>query len=230
MSQIRHIITDIEGTTTDIAFVHKVLFPYARQHLPQFVAAQANTPAVRQQLKAVSSEVGRPLSDSEAVRQLQSWIDADKKIAPLKNLQGLVWAEGYANGELQGHVYDDAAELLRHWHAQGLQLCVYSSGSVKAQQLIYRHSNHGDLSPLFSGYFDTRIGHKQQTGSYEVIRDALGGHAEQMLFLSDISEELDAAKAAGMHTAWLKRDEKAAANNHYEAHNDFHSVNKMLIP
>jgi len=222
-SNIHSIITDIEGTTTDIAFVHDVLFPYARQQLPGYIAANANSPVVREQLKAVSAEVGRPLSDSEAIAQLQRWIDQDQKIGPLKNLQGLIWAQGYAAGTLQGHVYDDAATQLRRWHARGLRLHVYSSGSVKAQQLIYGHSNHGDLRPLFSGYFDTRIGHKREVGSYEVIRDALGGDASGMLFLSDIKEELDAAKQAGMQTAWLVRD-PATATHHTDQHAGQHPI------
>lgn len=225
---ITHVITDIEGTTTDIAFVHNVLFPYARQHLPSFIAANANSPAIREQLKAVSAEVGRPLSDSESISQLLRWIDQDQKISPLKNLQGLIWAQGYAKGELQGHVYDDAASELQRWHDEGLQLYVYSSGSVKAQQLIYGHSNHGDLRPLFSGYFDTRIGHKREVGSYEVIRDALGGDAGRLLFLSDIVEELDAAKGAGMQTAWITRDSQPLAPRH-SAHRSFCTVSELLL-
>ncbi|MDD9893560.1 MAG: acireductone synthase [Gammaproteobacteria bacterium] len=225
---IQHIITDIEGTTTDIAFVHKVLFPYATQHLPNFIAAHANSPEVRAQLEAVSKETGRPLSDSEAVSQLLRWIEEDKKIGPLKALQGMIWAQGYRQGELEGHVYDDAAKLLQQWHSQGVKLYVYSSGSVKAQQLIYGHSNHGDLTPLFSGYFDTRIGHKRETSSYEIIRDALGGDASTQLFLSDITEELDAAAAAGMHTALLVRGDSEVSNSQHSPHADFSSVDTML--
>lgn len=221
---IQHIITDIEGTTTDIAFVHDVLFPYARKELPVFVAAKANSPAVREQLKAVSNQVGRPMSDSEAVTQLQRWIDQDQKIGALKTLQGMIWAKGYADGVLQGHVYDDAAECLRQWQQQGVKLYVYSSGSVAAQQLIYGHSNHGDLRPLFSGYFDTRIGHKREANSYEVIRDALGGNAHSMLFLSDIKEELDAAQQAGMQTAWLLRDQPHPEQSAHPVHQHFHSI------
>lgn len=225
MTHISHIITDIEGTTTDIAFVHKVLFPYARQQMASFVASNANSPEVRAQLKAVSNHVGRPLSDSEAVQQLQRWIDEDQKIEALKTLQGLIWAQGYASGELQGHVYDDAAVELQRWQQGGLSLYVYSSGSVKAQQLIYGHSNHGNLRPLFSGYFDTRIGHKRESRSYEIIRDALGGNGDQLLFLSDITEELDAAAAAGLHTAWLRRDGGAEHPQHMP-HTDFFSVSQ----
>lgn len=223
-NNIQYVITDIEGTTTDIKFVHEVLFPYARQQLPTFVAANANSPAVRQQLKAVSVQVGRPLSDSEAVSQLQRWIDQDQKIGPLKTLQGLIWAKGYAEGKLTGHVYKDAAEHLTKWHQRGLKLYVYSSGSVKAQQLIYGHSTHGDLSALFTGYFDTRIGHKRDVASYEVIRDALGGDADSMLFLSDINEELDAAQQAGMHTAWLLRDQAIPSESSHPAYANFKHI------
>lgn len=223
-NNILYVITDIEGTTTDIKFVHEVLFPYARQQLPIFVDANGNSPAVRQQLKAVSAAVGRPLSDSEAVSQLQRWIDQDQKIGPLKALQGLIWAKGYANGQLTGHVYKDAAEQLRNWHKRDISLYVYSSGSVQAQQLIYGHSTEGDLRPLFSGYFDTRIGHKREATSYEVIRDALGGNADSMLFLSDITQELDAAKQAGMHTAWLLRDQALPSESVHPAYADFKHI------
>lgn len=225
MPAIRQIITDIEGTTTDIAFVHQVLFPYARQQLADFVAANANSPEVRLPLQAVSNHAGRPLSDSEAVQQLQQWIDEDKKVEPLKTLQGLIWAQGYASGQLKGHVYDDAALELSRWQQAGLSLHVYSSGSVRAQQLIYGHSNHGDLTPLFSGYFDTRIGHKRESRSYEIIRDALGGKASQLLFLSDVTAELDAAADAGLQTAWLCRDNNTT-DARYHAHANFFSVSE----
>lgn len=229
MPHIRQIITDIEGTTTDIAFVHNVLFPYAAKHLTAFIQHQQHKPIVRQQLQQVAEIAGQPLSDTEATEQLQQWIQEDKKIGPLKTLQGLIWAQGYANGELKGHVYDDAAQHLKQWHQHGHSLYVYSSGSVKAQQLIYGHSNHGDLSPLFSGYFDTRIGHKRQPQSYEVIRDALGGNAASQIFLSDVVEELDAAQQAGMHTALLVREGNAPQPAHQHPRcTDFADVSKLL--
>ena len=229
MSNITHIITDIEGTTTDIQFVHQVLFPYARKHLPGFIASNHQQPHVREQLKQVSQTVGQDLNHQQAVAQLQRWIDEDKKIGPLKALQGLIWEQGYRNGELKGHVYNDAAKYLKHWHQQGLSLYVYSSGSVKAQQLIYGHSNHGDLRPLFSGYFDTRIGHKRDATSYEVIRDALGGQAQHYLFLSDVPEELEAAATAGLNTAWITRDGQLQSTHRFERHNDFESIDRKLI-
>lgn len=225
---ITHIITDIEGTTTDIAFVHNVLFPYASQHLHSFVIANANSSEVRAHLADVSKETGRPLSDSEAVAQLLRWIKEDKKIGPLKALQGLIWEQGYRNGELKGHVYDDAAYWLKQWQQQDIALQVYSSGSVKAQQLIYGHSNHGDLRPLFSGYFDTRIGQKREQQSYSVICDALGGDANSMLFLSDVTEELDAAKTAGLQTAWITRNDQDTSQAKHPHFKDFNQLANKL--
>ena len=216
---IQAIVTDIEGTTSSIDFVHQTLFPYARQHLRGFIKAHADDPRVQQELAAVAQEVGRELSLDQAADVLEQWIDEDRKATPLKSLQGLIWAQGYADGELQGHVYPDTPDYLRRWHQQGIALYVYSSGSVPAQKLIFGHSSAGDLTPLFSDYFDTRIGHKRETASYAAILEAIQLPAEQVLFLSDVGEELDAARAAGMQTCQLLRDEKAVpAPEHPAAH------------
>jgi enolase-phosphatase E1 len=206
MTGVRAILTDIEGTTTDIAFVHKVLFPYARERIGGFVRAHAQDPEVRAQLDAISAEAGQQLDGEQAIALLQQWIDEDRKATPLKALQGLIWAEGYRNGDFQGHVYADAEQALRRWHAQGRKLYVYSSGSVQAQKLIFGHTPYGDLTPLFSGYFDTRVGAKRETASYRRIASEIALPAGTILFLSDIGEELDAAREAGMQTAWLVRD------------------------
>ncbi len=177
------ILTDIEGTTSSIAFVHDVLFPYARARLPAWVAKHGGDLA-----------------------QLNAWMDADAKVTELKDIQGKIWAEGYAAGELKGHVYPDAAEALRRWHDEGLTLAVFSSGSVAAQKLIFGHSDQGDLSPLFSGWFDTTTGPKRDAQSYVLIADALGVSPADVLFLSDISGETDAAKAAGMRALLIDRE------------------------
>ena len=160
---IRAIVTDIEGTTSSLSFVKDVLFPYARQHIEAFVREQAAQPDVRAQLAAVSKSAGRALTDDEAVAQLVRWIDEDKKITPLKALQGMIWEAGYRHGDFQGHVYEDAVRYLRAWKDQGLALYVFSSGSVHAQKLLFGYSTFGDLTPLFSGYFDTAIGAKRET-------------------------------------------------------------------
>jgi enolase-phosphatase E1 len=202
----RAILTDIEGTTSSLSFVKDVLFPYAREKLPAFLGAHADEPAVRDLLHQVSIEAGKTLNDQEAVTQLREWIDQDRKVTPLKALQGLVWEAGYRNGDYQGHMYDDAVAYLRQWHEEGLKLYVYSSGSVYAQKLLFGHTAFGDLTPLFSGFFDTNIGHKQEAGAYRHIAEAIGLPAGEILFLSDIEAELDAASRAGMATCWLVRE------------------------
>jgi enolase-phosphatase E1 len=177
------ILTDIEGTTSSLSFVHETLFPYARARLPAYVA-----------------EHGGDLA------QMIAWMDADAKVTELKDIQGRIWAEGYAAGELTGHVYPDAAQALRRWHGDGIKLAVFSSGSVAAQKLIFGHSDQGDLAPLFSGWFDTTTGPKREAMSYLLIADALGVSPADMLFLSDIAAETDAAKASGMRATLIDRE------------------------
>ncbi len=203
---IRAIVTDIEGTTTDIAFVHKILFPYARARLPEFVRTHTADGFVREQLAAIDKEVGRPLTLDEAIAQLIRWIDEDKKITPLKALQGLIWEQGYKNGDFTGHVYPDVPDALRRWKGAGKKLYVYSSGSVQAQKLIFGHTPVGDLTPLFSGYFDTQVGGKREANSYRRIAKEIACATGEIIFLSDITEELDAAATAGMQTKHLVRD------------------------
>ncbi len=203
---IRAIVTDIEGTTSSLSFVKDVLFPYARARLADYIRAHAQETAVRAQIDAVSHEAGKPLDDDAVIVQLLRWIEEDRKITPLKALQGMVWETGYRNGDFMGHVYDDAVQHLKAWKARGLSLSIFSSGSVQAQKLLFAHTAFGDLTPLFSGYFDTTIGAKREPEAYRRIAVALGIPVSEVLFLSDIREELDAARAAGMHTAWLIRD------------------------
>jgi enolase-phosphatase E1 len=202
----RVILTDIEGTTSSISFVKDVLFPYARAHLPAWVAAHGDEPETARWLAATATEAGLSGDDRDGiVAALQRWIDEDRKITPLKALQGLIWADGYAGGAYRAHLYPEVAARLQGWKQQGLDLYVYSSGSVAAQKLFFGYSEAGDLTPLFSGYFDTEIGGKREQASYERIAAAIGVPAEQILFLSDIVEELDAARAAGLATTWLCR-------------------------
>jgi len=221
---VRVVVTDIEGTTSSIDFVHKTLFPYSRTRLRAFLHAHASDTAVRACLGEVEAIEGRTLSIDEAASILERWIDEDRKVTPLKTLQGLIWAQGYAAGELKGHVYDDTPVALRRWHAQGRKLYVYSSGSVDAQKLIFGHTDHGDLTPLFSGYFDTRVGGKREADSYRAILRQIGHPAREVLFLSDVGEELDAARAAGMQTLQLIRDEKAKPSDAHPQVRDFSTV------
>lgn len=203
---IKAILTDIEGTTSAVSFVFDVLFPYARAHLPDYVRAHAGEPAVAEQLDAVRAEAGELDADVERVIAiLLEWIATDRKATPLKALQGQVWEQGYRAGTLQGHVYPDAVQALRQWHAAGLPLYVYSSGSIQAQKLIFGCSEHGDLTPLFSGYFDTLTGGKREAASYARIASATTHVPAELLFLSDVVEELDAARQAGLPTCGLVR-------------------------
>jgi enolase-phosphatase E1 len=203
---IKAIVTDIEGTTSSILFVKDVLFPYARANMAGYVRRHADDPQVKPLLYDVCKEAGSQLSLEQIIAQLIQWIDEDKKVTPLKSLQGLIWEAGYRQGDFKGHLYADAAEKLKSWKADGLDLYVYSSGSVYAQKLLFGHTEYGDLTPLFSGYFDTHIGGKREQQSYDNIAKQLDIPANRLLFLSDIKEELDAAKAAGFQTIWLVRD------------------------
>ena len=204
---MKTILTDIEGTTSSISFVKDVLFPYARQALPGFVAAHGREPEVRRWLDAVATELGGACQDDLVVEALQGWIDADRKHTALKALQGMVWADGYGRSDFRAHIYPDAAEALARWHAAGHAMSVYSSGSVPAQKLFFGNSEAGDLTPLFSQWFDTEVGGKREAGSYRRIVAALGVPAGDIVFLSDVVEELDAAREAGMETVLVDRRE-----------------------
>jgi len=204
---IRAILTDIEGTTSAVSFVFDVLFPYARERLPAFVREHAGEAEVATQLDAVRAESGEPAADLERVIAiLLDWIAEDRKATPLKALQGMVWEQGYRAGRLKGHVYPDAVDALRAWKAAGYGLYVYSSGSIQAQRLIFCCSEAGDLAPLFSGYFDTTSGPKREAASYARIAGAIGYPAEEILFLSDVVQELDAARVSGLRTCGLARE------------------------
>ena len=204
--EIRAVLTDIEGTTSSLSFVKDVLFPYARTHLGDFVRAHAHKADIASLLDDVRSEAGRSLDLHGVIRQLEQWIDEDRKMTPLKALQGLLWECGYKKGDFRGHVYADAQARLAQWQQAGLGLYVYSSGSIHAQKLLFGYTEFGDLNSLFSGYFDTTTGAKADAESYRRITEQIGLPAEQILFLSDIEAELDAARQAGLATCWLVRD------------------------
>lgn len=221
---IKAIVTDIEGTTSSIDFVHQSLFPYAKRHLREFLRGHEGEEAVAEQIVATARLEDRALDLEEAATVLERWIDEDRKATPLKALQGMIWAEGYAAGELKGHVYPDTPVYLHRWHGEGLRLYIYSSGSVEAQKLIFGHSDGGDLTPLFSGYFDTRIGGKREADSYRAILKELALPGADVLFLSDVGEELDAARAAGLYTCQLLRDDKAKPAPLHPQARDFSEV------
>jgi len=196
---IRAIVTDIEGTTSDIRFVHQVLFPYARERLGEFIRSHANDAEVAAPLVALRAEIAQPDADNERlITTLYRFMDEDRKSTALKALQGIIWRSGYLNGDFQGHLF------------------VYSSGSVEAQKLLFGYSDAGDLQPLFSGYFDTHVGAKRESQSYQNIAKAIGLEPTELLFLSDIHQELDAARLAGWHTCQLIRDAADPQSQHQQ--------------
>ena len=200
------VLTDIEGTTTDIAFVHKVLFPYSRERIGPFVANNADDPEVRAALAEIrASEGSSDMALDEIVLLLLRWIDEDRKAKPLKTLQGLIWRQGYESGVLKSHLYADVAPALRRWHGAGLALFVFSSGSVAAQKLLFANTGDGDLTPLFSGFFDTAVGPKVEARSYAAILQSIGRDGPAVLFLSDHDGELAAERSAGLRAIKLDR-------------------------
>lgn len=214
--QIQAILTDIEGTVTPISFVTEKLFPYARLRLPEFVRIHQKDPDVADAL----AQIGQPLE--EAILTLLQWIDADRKETPLKTIQGLIWEEGYFEGVLKGEIYVDALDQLKAWHRQGLKLYVYSSGSVKAQRLIFGYSNTGDVTGLFEDFFDTKIGAKVEPASYSAILKCLQLPPSSVLFLSDSEKELDAAMSVGIRTALLAREGNVTSR--HPVHRDFTTI------
>lgn len=203
---IKAVLTDIEGTTAPVTFVAEVLFPYAAERLDAFVRANLKDRAVAEALAETAELEGRKLSVDEAIGVLLGWIKADRKATPLKTLQGKIWREGYESGTIRSPVYPDAVAALKAWRAKGLRLDVYSSGSVEAQILLYRYSEAGDLTPLFTDYFDTRVGAKVDAASYAAIAGKIGLKPEEVLFLSDLPREVDAALKAGMKSMRIDRE------------------------
>lgn len=224
---IRAVLTDIEGTTSSIEFVHKVLFPYARSHMGAFLKASQD-PEVKASIQKLWTEDLKNPKDSTpdigvVTELLQGWIDQDLKQPTLKALQGKIWKEGYESKAYFGHVYPEVKEALKTWHAEGLCVAIYSSGSVQAQKLIFGHSEAGDLMPYIDRYFDTEVGHKREPKSYREISERLALAPEDIVFLSDIKEELDAAREVGMKTLQLLRDPLPALGDHRTA-KDFDEV------
>ena len=202
---VRAILLDIEGTTTPIAFVHEVLFSYARIHARDFLNANINSAEVNADVALLREEHAVDVSNGhqppDSIAAYVEWlIERDRKSTGLKSLQGKIWKQGYADRSLQSQVYADVAPALERWRAQGLSINIFSSGSVLAQQLLFAHTEAGDLTKFIDSYFDTNVGKKGEAESYRQIADALKLRAEEVLFISDVVAELDAATEAGMQT------------------------------
>ncbi|MEA2601559.1 MAG: enolase-phosphatase [Acidobacteriota bacterium] len=206
--EIRAVLTDIEGTTTSISFVYDVLFPYAAARLDEYCGRRSDPkpePELAEALARLRQEQEEQEEEAPLADYARRLMAEDRKSTGLKLLQGVIWEEGYRSGALRGHVYPDVPGALAAWRAAGRRLRVFSSGSVRAQRLLFGHSDFGDLTPLFEGFHDTTIGPKREAASYAAIAAAFGLPAGEVLYLSDVTEELDAAAAAGLRTGLLVR-------------------------
>ena len=206
--EIKCVLMDIEGTTTSVSFVYDVLFPYFLTNVDKLLFNDSDEviAAFDEVKELVKNEGGLELlSRQDCINQLVLWCKEDRKVTPLKFLQGVIWEEGYLAGTLVSHVYDDVPHSLKEWYDNNIELAIFSSGSVEAQKLIFKFANQGDLSNYLSAYFDTVTGPKRETNTYKIIADQLQFPASSILFLSDIREELMAADEVGMQTIQLVR-------------------------
>lgn len=210
------IVLDIEGTTSPNSFVHEVLFLYARHHVKEYLSANFNSPDVQADIEKLRVEhsmdveqnldppalVNAPCdAEIDSLVSYINWlIDRDRKSPGLKSLQGKIWKQGYLDGTLKAPVFEDVAPALQRWHETGVKVAIFSSGSALAQKLLFAHTEAGDLTKLIDHYFDTAIGSKTDSESYRRIASVLDVPAAEVLFISDIVAELDAASAAGMQT------------------------------
>lgn len=235
------ILLDIEGTVSPLAFVHEVMFPFARREMRGFLEQRPDVPAVRDALEQMARDAGagslaawcpHPVGSSEAhdwiVQQAHALMDADVKQTGLKLLQGLVWERGFRGGSLCATLFAEVAPALRQLKNAGLELRIYSSGSVHAQRLFFAHTEAGDLTSVPSGYYDTTIGSKREAASYAAIATDSGVPADAILFLSDVAAELDAARAAGMQTALALRPGNPPQASH--SHPTFSSLEEIRLP
>ena len=215
---VKAVLMDIEGTTTSISFVHDTLFPYARRALKPFLQDHEGQAEVEACLASVRETVfqerGIRIEPAQTADVLLQWMDEDRKHTALKALQGMMWRRGYEEGHFTAHLYDDVKPCMERWHARGVTLAIYSSGSIAAQRLLFGHTPSGDLTTLISHYFDTTSGPKKETESYRTIARSLAMATAEILFLSDVEAELDAAADAGLQTAQLVRPGTAPGNRH----------------
>lgn len=203
------IILDIEGTTSSTWFVHDTLYPYSRERFGRYLTERADDADVARARGQIIAEGGLRADApvDELVVQLEAWLDNDEKRTPLKTLQGLIWADGFSRGDLTSHFFADSIPAIRRWHAEGIDLKIFSSGSVNAQTAWFGNSPEGDLLPMFTGHFDTEnAGPKKVASSYATIREAIGKPAGELLFFSDLVEELDAAREDGWQTVGVRRE------------------------
>ena len=232
------VLLDIEGTTSAIDFVHTTMFDYARNNLEDFLVSSFETKETIEALEVFAQDEKQPSlaaflvgtsSKAEKINRIVNLasqrMKEDSKATGLKALQGMVWRKGFNNGELKGHIYNDVPDAFNRWKKSGITIAIYSSGSILAQKIYFANTIFGNLGTLISNHFDTTSGPKRISSSYENITNILNAKAGDILFLSDVTEELDAAKAAGMATGLLIRPgNKPAGNNDHIAYNDFNTL------
>ena len=215
---VRYVLMDIEGTLISVAFVHDILFPFAKHRLAPFLQERRHDPKVLQWTivcqDTIEHETGTRPTYEELPVLLTTWIDQDRKLAGLKGLQGMIWDEGYRQGAFEPELYGDVLPTLTIWQARGIRLGIYSSGSEQAQRLLFAHTNIGDVTSLFEHYFDTSVGEKKAASSYRTISEQIGLPPGYILFLSDAEAELDAAALAGFRTAHVVRPGTNAGTRH----------------
>jgi enolase-phosphatase E1 len=231
------VLLDIEGTTTPIEFVHQTLFGYARARVSEFLERRWSDPAVRADVARLQAEHGAEApaqpaqppwrDDTAGVTAYVHWLmDRDRKSTGLKSLQGKIWEEGYRSGELESEVYPDVLPALERWRGEGIDVAIFSSGSVQAQRSLFSHTKAGDLTRFIRAYFDTTTGPKTAPESYARIAASLERSPTEVLFLSDIAAELDAARVAGMRTGLCVRNSESAANS--GAHAIIHAFDQAI--
>jgi len=228
---LKAVVVDIEGTTSSAAFVTDCLYPYSAGRLASWIAGHQSDPQTSRAVAQVRALIGdTSAAPDRVVAALASWLESDQKVTPLKTLQGLIWEQGFASGELVSHFYPDAIPALRSWKAAGLSLYIFSSGSVAAQRAWFSHSPEGSLDSLISGNFDTEnAGPKREVSSYRNITAAIGADPGQIVFLSDLTAELDAARQAGWHTVGVRRPGERYYGNGVGDHLEIGSLARLDI-
>lgn len=221
---IRAVLLDIEGTVGPVSFVHEVLFPYAEERVRDYVLMRYEEPEMREIIERLYREYQHEkepapawvaVEDEEgAVSYLEWLMERDRKSTALKEVQGLIWESGFESGELKGALFSDVPEALSRWTQAGLKVAIFSSGSVLAQKLYFKYSEFGDLSGLLNGHFDTTTGPKREADSYLTIATSLRLPAEEILFVSDVPEELEAANNAGMEVRLALRPGNKPVGEH----------------
>ena len=218
LDDVRGILLDIEGTTTPIAFVHDVLFTYARDHVREFLRTNADNEEVRADIALLGDEhagdVNKGRNPPPLVADYVEWlIAADRKSTGLKSLQGKIWRKGYQDGSLKSQVFADVARAFERWHQRGLSINIFSSGSVLAQKLLFAHTEAGDLTRFIDDYFDTNVGKKGEAESYRRIAEKMKLPPREILFISDVIDELNAAHDARMKVLLSLRPGNALQDN-----------------